>query len=200
MQTKFSNIIYNSNKIKKETPSTKRLRKNTIDIKSISKFDFEKGLISKNDEENQFVNFLKYNDEQGYKIVEEYYLRYLYGDYSFLDEFELDELTRGDRVERLLSIIKNVHKIKYTNRDVPHIIKLKSVKDKRLHFFIKKSRNNLTLILIDIYHLGIYGTHYINGKPQKTSIRKIYRRYKDNKIDLADFKKEGDSELETIGN
>ena len=190
MLTKFSNDNKTSNKFKIETPSSKRFAKNIIDVEDIENFDFESGLISKNDEANQFINYLKYNNETGYELIEEYYLKYLYNDYSFLNEFELHELTRGDRVDRLLNIIKNVQKIKYKEKDLQYILKLNCVRDPKIHFFIRKNKKNLKLILIDIYHLGIFGTHYINGKPQKTSIEKIYKRYKDNKIDLADFKKE----------
>lgn len=190
MLTKFSKDNKTSNKFKIETPSSKRFAKNIIDITDITNFDFESGLISKNDEVNQFINYLKYNNELGYEIIEEYYLKYLYNDYSFLNEFELYELTPGDRVDRLLSIIKNVQKIKYKEKDLPYILKLNSMRDPKIHFFIRRNKKNLKLILIDIYHLGIFGTHYINKKPQKTSIEKIYKRHKENKIDLADFKKE----------
>lgn len=171
----------------------KRFNKKALKSTDINKFDFEKGLISKNDEKNKFVNFFKYKDEIGYQIVEEYYIKYLYDDYSFLDDFILCELTQGNRTDRLLDIIKNIHGTKYKNSDLQYIFKLNNVKDKRIHFFIKKSRNNITLLLIDLYHLGIFGTLYIKGKPQHNSIEQTYKRYKNNKIALDEFKGEIDS-------
>lgn len=173
----------------KSSSLRKRIDKKSFDIINISKFDFEKGLISKNDKENNFTNFFKCKEELGYELIEEYYIRFLDNDYSFLDEFEVGYLTSGDRVNRLFDIIKSVQKIKYKNKDLAYIIKLNSVRDKKLHFYIRQNRNNLSLILIDLYHLGIFGEYYINGKPQKSSIGKLYKRNKNNKIDLAEFKR-----------
>ena len=183
MQTKFNNSNI-KNKFAVNLKQSDRFTKKIIDTQIIKDFNFEKGLISKNDKENMFINYAKYGDEEVYNLVMDYYIRYLSGDYSFLDEFEVDELTYGDRVERLLEIIKNVQNTKYSKSDLQYTIKMKNIKNKALHFFVKSSRKNLSLVLIDLYHLGIYGTHYVNGKIQKSSIEKIYKRNKQNEIDL----------------
>ena len=60
--------------------------------------------------------------------------------------------------------------------------------EKPLHFYFKKSRNNLNLILIDLYHLGIYGSLFKNKKEQILPIDRIYRKNKNNVIDLAKLK------------
>lgn len=177
-----------------------RYNRKKINFNQINQFNFEKGLISKNDKQNKFINFFKDKNEEGYKIIEEYYIRYLYNDYSFLDEFELNELTKSDRTDRLLSIIKNMHGIKYNNQDLQYILKLNNTRDKKIHFFIRKNKNNLTLLLIDLYHLGIFGTYYIKGKPQHNSIEKTYKRNIKNTIPLEEFKTgKTEKELQTSG-
>ena len=172
----------------KQSNLTKRINSKKFNIESIGKFDFERGLISKSDDNLYFTNFLKEANEQGYQLVEEYYIRFLENDYSFLDEFEVNEVTKGFRADRLLKIIKLVQKAKYKETDLPYIIKLNSVRDKRFHLYIRVNKNNLSLILIDIYHLGIFGEYYVNNKPQNASVEKIYKRHKNNSINLSEFK------------
>ena len=132
MQTKFNNSNI-KNKFAVNLKQSDRFTKKIIDTQIIKDFNFEKGLISKNDKENMFINYAKYGDEEVYNLVMDYYIRYLSGDYSFLDEFEVDELTYGDRVERLLEIIKNVQNTKYSKSDLQYIIKMKNIKNKALH-------------------------------------------------------------------
>ena len=61
MQDRFKQSILN-----------KRIGEKSFDINTIKKFDFEKGLISKNDKENCFTNYFKSKTESGYKLVEDY--------------------------------------------------------------------------------------------------------------------------------
>lgn len=159
-----------------------------IDDIEINKFDFENGLVSKDDVADMFTNYVKYETEKCYKLVEEYYIKSLYADYTFINEFELNELTPNDRVDRLLNIINHVQKTKYKNSDLPHILKLNSTQETALHFYIRKNKKNYKLLLIDLYHLGIFGRHIIHGKVKKSSIEKIYKRNKKNTIDLANLK------------
>lgn len=177
----------------KKSNKNNRFQKNIFNIKKskleeFGKFDFDRGLVSINDKENMFINYFKYNDEQGYEMIEDYYINFLYGDYSFLNDFEIDYLRPSDRVDRLLQIIKNIQGIKYKKEDLQYILKLNNLKDKRIHFFVRVNKNNLSLLLIDIYHLAIYGEHYINGKFQHNSIEKTYKRYKNNEISLEELK------------
>lgn len=192
------------NRFKSSSLINKKISNRIIKYKEINKFNFEKGLISKNDEKNKFVNFARENGEAVYNLVIDYYISYLNNDYSFLKEFIVDELTPGYRVDRLFRILNFFHKIKYSTKDTPHIIKLKNINDKRLHFYIRVSRENCTLILIDLYHLAIYGSHFQNGKEYVIPIDKIYKHNKENKINLSDIKVLNDNnqakELEAVSN
>ena len=165
-----------------------RFFKSSFDSSSISKISFEQGLVSKNIKDFQFVNYANSQDEIVYNIVVDCYIRFLEKDYSFIDEFEMDELTEGYRVDRLLDIINTVQNSKYTKKDCQYILKMKHNVEKPLHFYFKKSRNNLNLILIDLYHLGIYGSLFKNKKEQILPIDRIYRKNKNNVIDLAKLK------------
>ncbi len=103
---------------------SERFKDDKFDVDNIKSFDFEFGLISKNDEVNKFINYVKYLTEKEYQLVERYYICSLYNDYSFLRNFEIDEIVPNYRGERLLKIINNVHSIKYTKKDFKYIIKL----------------------------------------------------------------------------
>lgn len=166
-----------------------RFSKTIFDSSSIGKIDFERGLVSKKNKDLNFVNYANNQDEKVYNIVMDYYIRYLEKDYSFIDEFEMDELTDGYRVDRLLNIINYVQNTKYSTEDCRYILKMKHNEEKPLHFYFKRSKNNLNLILIDLYHLGIYGSLFKNGKEHIISVERIYRRNKNNEIDLMELKK-----------
>lgn len=165
-----------------------RFTKTILDSSNINRIDFERGLISKNIKDFKFVNYANSQDEVVYSIVTDYYIRYLEKDYSFIDEFEMDELKKGYRVDRLLSIINFVQKSKYSTKDCQYILKMKHNEEKPLHFYFRKNKNNLSLLLIDLYHLGIYGSLFKNGKEIVVPIEKIYKRNKFNDVDLAQIK------------
>lgn len=164
------NFIKNRFDFKKRTKSTL----------SIEKFDFERGLKSFNDSKLQFTNMSKNETEDVYNLVVDIYLNYLIGDGKFLDDFIVYDLIKGDRIDRLLDIISGAQKTKYKISDIPYILKMNNSVDKKLHFFIKQSRKNASLLLIDLYHLAVFGELYIDNKPQHISIPKIYRSNKRN--------------------
>lgn len=165
-----------------------RFSKTIFDKSNINRINFERGLISKNIKEFNFVNYANSQDETIYNIVVDYYIRYLGGDYSFIDEFEMDELKPNYRVDRLLDIINSIQKLKYSTKDCQYILKMKHNEEKALHFYFKRNKNNLSLLLIDLYHLGIYGSLFKNGKEYVVPIERIYKKNKHNKVDLSQIK------------
>lgn len=160
------------------------IKKRTKSILSINKFDFERGLKSFNDEKLLFTNMSKHESEDVYNLVVDIYLNYLVDDGKFLDDFIVYDLEPSDRVDILLNIINGTQKTKYKISDVPYILKMNNLIDKRLHFFIKQSGKNASLLLIDLYHLAIYGELYENGKFKHNSIPKTYKCYKNNSCGL----------------
>lgn len=99
-----------------------------------------------------------------------------------------EELKPNYKVLRLLNILQEIQGRKYSEKDCPYILKLNSLKDAKLHFYLWKSRNNLKLILIDLYHLGIFGRRYICGKENFINIERLYRHHRKNNCDLAEIK------------
>ena len=150
---------------------------NSLEVRN---FDFKRGLKSINSKELLFINMASQETEEVYDTILNMYLMSLDGDYSFLDEFLGDELIPDYKTERLLEIIKKVQKIKYSTKDLKYIFKFNDKKNKNLHFFIRKSGNNWSLLLIDLYHMAIYGENIVNGKVKPIPMQKIYKRYKNN--------------------
>lgn len=171
------------------SPTIGRFSKNSFSISSIKSFNFEFGLKSNNLPNLYFTNFASSQDEEVYNLVLDYYISYLNNDYSFLDsDFEMDELDPGYRAERLFDIIEAIHKIKYGKKDCEHILKMNNTKNPELHFFITRNKNNLKMLLIDLYHLGIYARIYgKSGKSILIPIEKKYRRHKKNDINLSEL-------------
>ena len=152
--------------------------------------DFSDGLISKKIPQLHFTNYAKSENEDGFNIVLDYYIRYLNGDYSFIDDFTFDEdgIDGGYRAERLLKIIKELRNIKYKQSDYPFILKMNHKINDTLRFFWSHHNNNLRLIFIDLYHLGIYGNRYIDKKSKPISIERLYKSKSNNDIPLEKIK------------
>ena len=175
MQKTINNISVRYDRFKKNT------RFKRIPIKS---FDFEKGLKSIDLIQEFFINKSKNPKEDAYNKVFNMYLCYLENDYSFLNEFVCDELLLDNKTKRLLRILKAVQKTKYNEYDLKNIFKLNNKSNPELHFFIKRKKDEFLLLLVDLYHLGIYGDKIVNGKRIKISLKEIYNNNKYNKCSL----------------
>lgn len=189
MLTKFNSC--HQNEITRFEKTNKRFRRTVFNEEEIDNFDFESGLISKNIKEYKFTNYAQSMNDDVYNYVLDYYISYLNDDFSFISrDFNMDEeeLKPNYKILRLLNILKAVQGRKYNETDCPYILKLNSLKNAQLHFYLWKSRRNLKLILIDLYHLGIYGRRYINGKENFINIERLYRHHRKNNCDLAEIK------------
>lgn len=178
MLNKFNNSKFQNNRFEKQ------YRYEDYNIT-----DFSFGLKSKNIPEHHFTNFAKDYEDKAYNMVLQYYIQYLEHDFSFIDDFEFEEdsLNKGYRVDRLFEIIRQIQKIKYTNKDCRYILKMKNIYNKELHLYFSYHGNNLKLILVDLYHLGIYGERIIDGKLKPINIERLYKHHKYNNFDLADI-------------
>lgn len=167
-----------------------RFKKNTrFDSSPIKSFNFKKGLKSIDLSQEHFINKASKPEEKGYDAVTDMYLQHLENDYSFIDDFLSDELLFDFKAERLLRILNAVQKTKYKKTDLKSIFKMKNKNNPELHFYIKKSRDNYSVLLIDLYHLGIYGDKILpNGKRVPISLESIYKSKKNNCYDLEKIK------------
>ena len=162
--------------------------KKVSELNEINSFNFERGLKSKDLPELYFTNLAKDQSEEEYDIVINYYFRYLNRDYSFLDEFVVDnELPFNEREERLFSIIKEIQSVKYNEKDCKKIIKLKNIYNTGLHLYLFSNHNNYSILLIDLYHLAIYGRKFVNGKEYNTPIQRLYKFRSKNTYKLDDI-------------
>lgn len=185
-------------KFKKTIGVSQRIK--VFDIKSIKHFNFERGLKSKNIKEYCFTNFSKNQTDEAYDIVIKYYLQYLNNNHDFLDDFVIDELSYNARVERLFKIINKIQGVKYNKRDCQKIIKMKNVYNKELHLYILKNKDNYSILLIDLYHLAIFGRNFESGREHITSIDKKYRYHSNNEYSLDELLLLNDNEKELATN
>lgn len=179
----------------------KIISSNVIDIKynrfkgnskylplNFNRFDFERGLKSVDLKEFWFINKASSQKEEVYDMLLNMYIKCLDNDFSFLDDFGGEELLLDYKAERLLNIINKVQKSKYKTKDLKNIYKFKNQQNKELHLYIKESRGNLSLLLIDLYHMGIYGDKIVDDKAITIPMEKIYKRHKNNMCMLDDMK------------
>lgn len=151
-------------------------------------FNFEKGLISVDLPKLYFINKTVDENEEVYNIILEMYISYLNGSFNFLDNFLFDELIPDYKTERLLDILNATQNTKYGMKELKNIFKLNNQDNKELHFFVRKSRDNFSLLLIDLYHLGVYGERVVKGKVIPISIKSIYKSKQHNNCCLEKIK------------
>lgn len=154
-------------------------------------FVFGKSLKSINLPDLFFTNYVKSENNECYKMLEGYVIQVMDGNFDFFeDDFEpLDEIKYTEpAATRLLKILHKGYKLKYDKKDLIHIHKVKSKYNKKFQLFIKESRNNLTVILIDFFHLGIIASYQLpNGKTKKMKKEEMYNKEKYNKYDLINI-------------
>ena len=147
-------------------------------------FDLINGLKSKNLNDLKFTNLANNESENVFNMVFEMLIKHQMGDNSYLDDFVMDEIYNNYRSDRLFDIINRIQKTKYKDKDLLSIRKLNCKLDPNLHFYIKISKNNAKVILIDLYHLAIYGDLIKNNKRITIPIEKLYRRHRKNSVSL----------------
>lgn len=181
----FNERLTNKSKFKRNSIFDNSGRFNSNNIK---KFDFASGLKSKDIKNLNFINYANNENEEAYCIVKNLYYSCISEDYDFFNDLAIDELHPGYRLDRLLDIISIIQNKKYTINDMPYIFKTRYKKHDKLRIYVKQSRNNLSVVLIDLYHLGIFSKNYDNGKVKFIPIQKLYKYHSQNFIKLDDLK------------
>lgn len=150
-------------------------------------FNFNGNLRSDKLEEEKFTNYIKSYDNKYYEILTEIFDKLKYDNYTFLQEFELDEYEASEYTQaskRLKRIIMKVNNLK-DERLLPKIDKFKPTryqreKEKRfdgIRLYVSTNVNGIIdLYLIDIYHLGIDAYNY---KTNSYDLEKNYNTTKE---------------------
>ena len=162
--------------------------KGRFDSNVVKRIDFDSGPKSKNLEEYYFTNFYGNENESAYCLIKELYSFCCNGDFEFLNELKISELRKSDRIDRLLKILSEIQDKKYSEKDLFSIYKTRYKNHDELRIYIKRSRNNLSVILLDLYHLGIYSAIYKKDKMEVVPLKKLYRRHIRNTLKLDDLK------------
>lgn len=148
---------------------------------------FKKNFKSIHDEQNKFTNFDRSYGTRTYKELRKIYKEFKDG-VNILDKYFIGDELILDKVKigRLRRIFYNISGIGFTNVDIiKNVWKYKHKTIPRLQLYIYKEPNKeLNLILIDIFHLGIYAQK--NGTYHE---KNIYLQNKDNHVDIKDITK-----------
>lgn len=87
--------------------------------------------------------------------------------------YEAKELTyKKQDTDRVLNIINRQSNKKINS--ISELIKFKNKKEPRFQIYIKSEDNVLNIYLIDLYHLGLPGDLWIDGKPKNYNRHAIY--------------------------
>ena len=169
----------------------KILRRGSLVIDTTSfhfeKFDFNGNLHSNHIEEEKFTNYIKsYGENTYYKILSDLFDKLYYDEYSFFDEFQLEEnnyssisaeTKRLKRIIMYVNNIKNEESLPEINEMIPvQYLKKREKRYKGIRLFVNVQENGyIDLYLIDLYHLGIDAYNSSTGKYD------LERNYKSNK-------------------
>lgn len=174
-----------------KTKRIDRFQKEKYEEDVYSSFKFGKALKSYSNDELMFSNYVNTKNNESYKLLEIYVLQSMDDDYSFIkDEFEaLDEVKYTYKnAERLLKIINKGYGHKYTINDLKYIFKMKNIRNPKFQFYVFKSKKNLTLILIDFFHLALPSDLYFkNGDVKKMKLDSCYNKVSTYKWDIKNI-------------
>lgn len=151
------------------------------------KFEFNGNLHSNLIENEKFTNYIKgYGENTYYKILSDLFDKLYYDNYSFFDEFQLEENNYSDissetqRLKRIIMEVNNIKNIKNVpaiNELIPvQYLKNKEKRYKGIRLFVNIRENGyIDLYLVDLYHLGI------NAYNATTGSYNLERNYNSNK-------------------
>lgn len=161
-----------------------------FDEEQYSCLKIKRNFKSIHDKDNKFTNYEKSCGTDSYAELRKIYKDFKNGVDILNKYFIGDELLSDKKkIERLMNIFYNntqetikyyeiVNKVrKYKHKEIP-----------RIQFYIHRCNNELNLILVDIYHLGIPGK-----KNNKYIDDRIYRKNMNNKTDIQRISHELDN-------
>ena len=156
---------------------------------SIESITIGKSLNSINLEKEFFTNYVNTPNQKVYKIIEEFYKKYINNiDTIFKDYISDDLYDNGKPINRLITLINETNGSNYSRKDLPSIYKLKNIKEPKIHLYIKIINKSIVILLIDLYHLSIPADIYLNHQLTKKITLKdlsiLYNKYKNYNYNL----------------
>lgn len=108
--------------------------------------------------DKNFTNFTSSMGSSKYKKVKEIYRDFTNNTDIINKYFQPDELiNEKEKIQRLKSIIeKNIGEELTIGEIINNVQKFKCIDDKEIQFYFYYKNNILNLILVDLYHLGIF--------------------------------------------
>lgn len=179
-------ILNNENEFAYKVNQTIRKGKNILEKREFKykEFNFNGNLHSEKIEEEKFTNYLKSYENKLFKLLNEIFDKLYFGNYSFLEEFELDlyeayeESFESKRLRRIVMKINNMK----NEEEIPKILyKFKPTKKEReknkwyngIRLYVSADTDgSIKLYLIDIYHLAI---NAFNSKTKKYELDEHYK-------------------------
>lgn len=170
------------------------LRTNRFDNEQYTNIEYscmqiKKNLKSLNIEKEHFTNFCTSMGCQKYRIIKKIYIENK-SNVNILDKYFLSDELINDKekndaykINRLKRIINNVGEPLTFLQIINNVIKFKYKEDEEIQLYVFKDGKVLNLILIDLYHLGIFAKK--NGK---YIWKDMYNRHKRDKCNLKHIK------------
>ena len=157
---------------------TKMIRKGSkiinVEPYPFQSFCFNGNLHSNFIEKEKFTNFIKSYDNILNQILKDIFDKLYKDDYSFLDEFVLDEYQASEytseskRLKRIIAEVNNIDEKKLPRIDKFKPAKCKMREDKRydgIRFYVSCNEDGIIdLYLIDLYHMAIDAYNYKTGR------------------------------------
>ena len=173
-----------------KTKRVDRFHKPRYSKDGFDSFSFGKSLKSFCDDDLMFTNFVKSAKNENYCRLEDIVINSLYENYSFIEQdFQpMDDVKYTYKTaDRLLDIINKGYKHKYKKEDLKNIFKIKHKDNEKFQLFLYKSRGNLTVILIDFFHLAIPSDKYLKTGKVKLDIQKCYNKQSENEWNIKNI-------------
>lgn len=152
---------------------------------SYSCLQMKKNLKSIKSEEYSFTNFCSSMGCKKYKIIKKLYLENK-ENINILDKyFQSDELlSNNKKIERLRNLFNIIGENISKNEIIYNVSKFKNNEDNEIQLYVYRKGKVQNLLLIDLYHLGIFAK-----KNNKYIWQQKYDKHKNDKCDLFNITK-----------
>lgn len=155
-----------------------------------SKLDMSFAMKSINLKEEQFTNFVKSKQSEQYKLLLNIYSDYKKGK-NILDKFEAYDVELYSKNTKRLSKILSYNTMEnFNDFRTSNVLKHRLTKSKnKLRLYIEEDdKKNLSVKLIDLYHLAIPSSY--KGTSADVMKNRLYNQHKNNKTSISCIKRE----------
>lgn len=155
-----------------------RFKKNTrIVPKSYKEINLKYGFKSIKLDSLYFTNYTKSMGCSIHKDLRKIYSDFINGEDILNKYFVAEELLPHFNFIRLATIVKNLHNKRSIDakKFINTFKKFKNIESKNIQFYFEYENENLTLYLVDIYHLAIVDTGYYKTEEQVYESNKSYK-------------------------